>query len=208
MTQLELLCSSSTPSSSPAAPGDADALRLLASSRGELRDLITGAETTAKRAVVELSRAVASEAAAAAELASPLDQLRAQCEALDAARARVQLELQGLQRARDASAASIQRLLGATLHYKELLRALQADAAASVPRTRHFLTLYAIISAVKWDYEAQGEGAGAGAAAEGYIAPPGGAPVRPFRFDAGMAPARLADELWDAIGEAHGLGSG
>jgi hypothetical protein len=213
MNQLELLCSSSPSSSSTTttssvAPGDADALRLLASSRGELRELMASAETAAKRAVVELSRAVASEAAAAADLASPLDQLRAQCEALDAARARVQLELQGLQRARDASAASIQRLLGATLHYKELLRALQADAAASVPRTRHFLTLYAIISAVKWDYEGEGTGAMSGAAAEGYIAPPGGAPVRPFRFDVNLAPARLADELWGAIGEAHGLGSG
>ena len=117
-------------------------------------------------------------------------------------------QLQQLQSAKDASGAAIGRLLSDTLQYKDMLAALQRDQSTQVPRTRHFLTLYAIISAVKWDYEAQGEGAGAGAAAEGYIAPPGGAPVRPFRFDAGMAPARLADELWDAIGEAHGIGSG
>ena len=38
------------------------------------------------------------------------------------------------------------------------------------------------------------------------IAPPKGAPVRPFRVDpAALSPCAVADALWDAVGAAHGL---
>ena len=56
------------------------------------------------------------------------------------------------------------------------------------------------------DYEREGTPAAA-ASVEGYIAPPGGAPVRPFRLDAALPPVKLADALWAAVGEAHGLSS-
>ena len=91
----------------------------------------------------------AAEHAAASELSTPLEGLRTQIEALEAARARVVLQLQALQNAKDASSAAISRLLSDTLQYKDMLAALQADQSTQVPRTRHFLTLYAIISAIK-----------------------------------------------------------
>ena len=212
-----------------AAQSDLETVRLLAQARGELRDVMAASETGARKAILDLSRAVAGEHAAAGELAQPLDSLRLQIEALDAAKARVSQQLQSLQSSKDASAAAINRLLSSTLQYKEMLSTLQQDAAAQVPRTKHFLTLYAIISAIKWDYEG-----GEGAAVEGCechgccckrtesemiethalrpvfhkrpadIAPPGGAPVRPFRFDASMPPFPLADALWGVVGEAHG----
>ena len=91
----------------------------------------------------------AAEHAAASELSTPLEGLRTQIEALEAARARVVAQLQQLQSAKDASGAAIGRLLSDTLQYKDMLAALQQDQSTQVPRTRHFLTLYAIISAIK-----------------------------------------------------------
>ena len=74
MQQLELLCSSSgaagasSSSSSAAAAGagasSADTLRLLASSRGELREVLSSAQTGAKKVIHDLSRAVVSARAA------------------------------------------------------------------------------------------------------------------------------------------------
>lgn len=40
------------------------------------------------------------------------------------------------------------------------------------------------------------------------IAPPGGAPVRPFSVDPRIKSTyEIADELWAAIGDAHGVGA-
>ena len=203
MSQLELLCSanvSPSSSSSHTATSDSDVLRLLSSSRSDLREILSSSETNAKKVILDLSRSVAAEQAAASELNMPLDQLRTQIEALEAAKTRVVLQLQSLQSSKDATTASINGLLSATLHYKEMLQALQQDQSSKVPRTKHFLTLYAIISAIKWDYDSAAAGA-----VEGYIAPPGGAPVRPFRLDSNLSPMKLADSLWLSIGEAHGL---
>jgi hypothetical protein len=37
------------------------------------------------------------------------------------------------------------------------------------------------------------------------IAPPKGAPVRPFNVDPALPPCAVADALWDAVGAAHGM---
>ncbi len=70
------------------------------------------------------------------ELGEPLDRLRAQIEALEAKKGAIAAHITAMQASKDASDASIKRLLSATLEYKEMLNVLHSDQAAQVPRTK------------------------------------------------------------------------
>jgi hypothetical protein len=121
--------------------------------------------------------------------------------------------------------------------------ALHLLPLVALPTCRHSLSLYASVTAIRWDYDAAPEVAVKGcellhcnnASGTGVvsthslsqrtaracrsndlpaptscffvlaadIAPPNGAPVKPFHFDPRlMNEKQIADALWDSIGEA------
>lgn len=181
-----------------------DALAALRSARTELQSIFTASAASAAATLRELQASVARLEGVAADARGPLDAMRAQAAALDGQRAALLESVARMQHERDASGAAVQRLLAATVAYREQLAALAATQAAEVPRRRHWLSLYANITALRWVYDGPGAAAGV---LEGYVAPPGGRPARPVRFDPARhaTPAALADAMWDAVGAAHGL---
>jgi len=181
-----------------------DALSALRAARTELQSVFTASASGAAATLRELQASVARLEGVSADTRAPLDAMRARGAALDGQRAALLETVARLSQERDASAAAMQRLLAATIAYREQLAALAATQAAEVPRRRHWLSLYANVTALRWDYDGPGAAAGV---LEGYIAPPGGRPARPVRFDpaAHATPARLADAMWAAVADAHGL---
>lgn len=126
----------------------------------------------------------------------PLEHLRLQLEQLQERKAQLMADVRRMAVEKDSSAASLQKLVQSTLHYKELQAALAKEQTAQVPRIRNALNLYATISGVRWNYDSD--------RIEGFVAPGTDAPVRPFTFDAGsMTSVQLADALWSTIEVAN-----
>jgi hypothetical protein len=69
-------------------------------------------------------------------MSEPLDRIRSQVDALEAKKGAIVAHLAAMQQTRDTSAAAIQRLLAATIQYKDMIAALNSDHDAQVPRTK------------------------------------------------------------------------
>lgn len=155
----------------------------------------------AKAIIAELQRRVKQAESQATTAAPSIDDVRIQISQLESRRASLQAEVARLRQQKDASSTALQALTQQMASLKQASATLLADHTSQVPRVKHSLSLYATISSIRWDYDSED--------VAGYIAPPGGAPVRPFYIDSRtQSAAAVADRLWTAIGEATSWGTG
>ncbi len=164
--------------------------------------------------------------------APPIAETRAALAALEEQKARLVEDVQRLRRGKEVGQAALHALTQQIAAIKQAKATLNSDHGSNVPRVRHSLSLYASISSIRWDYDSD---AVAGCACcivchfpsarscaptllrspairappalpPADVAPPHGAPVKPFHLDPrALSEKAIADALWASIGEAYGL---